>query len=540
MAVFKSKINNKSDAFSKNKSEFSELIKKMEDIYGRAEKVSERRRQKFIERGQLTPRERLSKILDQDTAFIELFNMISYLVDDDNYDTSISGGSIIAGIGFISGVRCLVFVDDSGINAGALTAKSIDKALGCLNISLRQKLPFIHLVESSGINLMNYTVEFWSNTGGMFYGLAKLSAAGIPTIAVLHGLSTAGGAYQPGMSDYVIGVKKNGMAALAGPALLKAATGEIALNEELGGSEMHARVTGLVEYLADDDEHALRIVRDLIDKIDWNTKILKRQPILYEEPFYDTKELIGIVSVDYKVPYDVRELIARIVDGSDFIDFKAEYGVSTVCVQTKINGYSCGIIGNNGPIDPNGATKSAQFIQLCDQSDIPLIFLSNTTGFMVGKQTEQLGMIKHGSKLIQAVSNVKVPKITLNVGASFGAGNYAMCGKAYEPDFIFSWPNAKIGVMGGEQAAKTMEQVMISSAERKGTNIDETKLKSQLTEITEKYNSQSDAFVTSGRGLDYGLINPIDTRKIIGFLLETFWESKHRATKPNSFGIARM
>ena len=540
MAVFKSKIDNKSDAFSKNKSEFSELIKKMEDIYGRAEKVSERRRQKFIERGQLTPRERLSKILDQDTAFIELFNMISYLVDDDNYDTSISGGSIIAGIGFISGVRCLVFVDDSGINAGALTAKSIDKALGCLNISLRQKLPFIHLVESSGINLMNYTVEFWSNTGGMFYGLAKLSAAGIPTIAVLHGLSTAGGAYQPGMSDYVIGVKKNGMAALAGPALLKAATGEIALNEELGGSEMHARVTGLVEYLADDDEHALRIVRDLIDKIDWNTKILKRQPILYEEPFYDTKELIGIVSVDYKVPYDVRELIARIVDGSDFIDFKAEYGVSTVCVQTKINGYSCGIIGNNGPIDPNGATKSAQFIQLCDQSDIPLIFLSNTTGFMVGKQTEQLGMIKHGSKLIQAVSNVKVPKITLNVGASFGAGNYAMCGKAYEPDFIFSWPNAKIGVMGGEQAAKTMEQVMISSAERKGTNIDETKLKSQLTEITEKYNSQSDAFVTSGRGLDYGLINPIDTRKILGFLLETFWESKHRATKPNSFGIARM
>ena len=540
MAVFKSKIDNKSDAFSKNKSEFSELIKKMEDIYGRAEKVSERRRQKFIERGQLTPRERLSKILDQDTAFIELFNMISYLVDDDNYDTSISGGSIIAGIGFISGVRCLVFVDDSGINAGALTAKSIDKALGCLNISLRQKLPLIHLVESSGINLMNYTVEFWSNTGGMFYGLARLSAAGIPTIAVLHGLSTAGGAYQPGMSDYVIGVKKNGMAALAGPALLKAATGEIALNEELGGSEMHARVTGLVEYLADDDEHALRIVRDLIDKIDWNTKILKREPVLYEEPIYDTKELIGIVSVDYKVPYDVRELIARIVDGSDFIDFKSEYGVSTVCVQTKINGYSCGIIGNNGPIDPNGATKSAQFIQLCDQSDVPLIFLSNTTGFMVGKQTEQLGMIKHGSKLIQAVSNVKVPKVTLNVGASFGAGNYAMCGKAYEPDFIFSWPNAKIGVMGGEQAAKTMEQVMISSAERKGTNIDETKLKSQLTEITEKYNSQSDAFVTSGRGLDYGLINPIDTRKIIGFLLETFWESKHRATKPNSFGIARM
>ena len=540
MAVFTSKINRKSDLFNNNREDFIKLIKKMEDIHSRAEKVSERRRSKFIERGQLTPRERLSRLLDKDEIFIELFNMISFLVDDDNHDTSVSGGSIIAGIGFVCGVRCVLFVDDSGINAGALTAKSIDKALGCLDISLKQKLPFIHLVESSGINLMNYTVEFWSNTGGMFYGLAKLSAAGIPTIAVLHGLSTAGGAYQPGMSDYVIGVKKNGMAALAGPALLKAATGEIAKNEELGGSEMHSRVTGLVEYLADDDDHAIEIVRDLINKIDWNSKILKRESIKFQEPIYDCGEIIGVVPIDYKVPYDVRELIARIVDGSDFMDFKPQYGVSTVCVHTKINGFTCGIIGNNGPIDPNGATKSAQFIQLCDQSDTPLIFLSNTTGFMVGKQTEQLGMIKHGSKLIQAVSNVKVPKITLNVGASFGAGNYAMSGKAYEPDFIFSWPNAKIGVMGGEQAAKTMEQVMIASAERKGKTLDNEKLKSQLVEITEKYNSQSDAFTTSGRGLDYGLINPAETRKILGFLLETFWESKHRAMKPNSFGIARM
>ncbi len=540
MAVFTSKINSKSDLFNKNRADFAKLIKKMEDIHSRAERVSERRRSKFIERGQLTPRERLSKLLDKDENFIELFNMISFLVDDDNHDTSVSGGSIIAGIGFVCGVRCLVFVDDSGINAGALTAKSIDKALGCLDISLKQKLPFIHLVESSGINLMNYTVEFWSNTGGMFYGLAKLSAAGIPTIAVLHGLSTAGGAYQPGMSDYVIGVKKNGMAALAGPALLKAATGEIAKNEELGGSEMHSRVTGLVEYLADNDPHAIEIVRDLISKIDWNSKILKREFVEFQEPIYDCGEISGVVPIDYKVPYDIRELIARIVDGSDFLDFKPQYGISTVCVHTKINGFTCGIIGNNGPIDPNGATKSAQFIQLCDQSDTPLIFLSNTTGFMVGKQTEQLGMIKHGSKLIQAVSNVKVPKITLNVGASFGAGNYAMSGKAYEPDFIFSWPNAKIGVMGGEQAAKTMEQVMIASAERKGKAIDNEKLKSQLVEITKKYNSQSDAFITSGRGLDYGLINPIDTRKILGFLLETFWESKHRAMKPNSFGIARM
>ena len=540
MAIFKTKIDSQSENFINNKNQFGSLVKKMNSINGRAEKVSERRREKFIERGQLTPRERLSALLDPNTSFIELFNMISYLIDDNNEDTSISGASVIAGIGFISGVRSMVFVDDSGINAGALTAKSIDKALGCLDISLKQKLPFIHLVESAGINLMNYTVEFWSNTGGMFYGLAKLSAAGIPTIAVLHGLSTAGGAYQPGMSDYVVGVKKNGMAALAGPALLKAATGQIADKDELGGSEMHARITGLVEYLAEDDEHAIKITREVIDKIDWNSSLNNRENILFDNPVYDASELIGVVSADYKIPYDVREVVARLVDGSDFIDFKPLYGVSTVCIQTKIYGHPCGIIGNNGPIDPNGATKAAQFIQLCDQSNIPLIFLSNTTGFMVGKQSEQLGMIKHGAKLIQAVSNVRVPKITLNIGASFGAGNYAMCGYAYKPDFIFSWPNAMIGVMGGEQAAKTMEQVMISSAKRKGVEIDKEKLKKQIIEIAEKYNAQSDAFTTSGRGLDYGIIEPVKTREILGFLLDTFWETSNRSTKSNSFGIARL
>ncbi|SVD39009.1 uncharacterized protein METZ01_LOCUS391863, partial [marine metagenome] len=232
--------------------------------------------------------------------------------------------------------------------------------------------------------------------------------------------------------------------------------------------------------------------------------------------------------------------IARIVDGSDFIDFKPMYGVSTVCIQAKIYGHSCGIIGNNGPIDPNGATKAAQFIQLCGQSKIPLIFFSNTTGFMVGKQYEQLGMIKHGSKMIQAVSNVDVPKITFYIGASFGAGNYAMCGYAYEPDFLFSWPNSVTGVMGGEQAAKTMEQVMVASANRKGIKSDEVKMKKQVKEITEYYNSQSDAFCTSGRGLDNGIIDPRDTRKILEFILQTCWEKSHRKLSPNTFGIARM
>jgi len=540
MAVYESKINTKSNKYLTNRAEMLALVQKLRDIESRSGELSERRRPRFEERGQLTPRERLSSLIDPNTEFVELYNMANYLVEDNNPETSIPGASMIVGIGFVNGIRSLVFVDDSGINAGASTSKSVEKALGCLNISLKQKLPFIHLVESAGANLMNYTVELWANGGGMFYGLARLSAAGIPTIAVLHGLSTAGGAYQPGMSDYVIGVKKNGMAALAGPALLRAATNEVANNEELGGSEMHATVSGLVEYLGDDDVHAIKITRDLIGRLDWN----KNQDIQvkkeYNEPLYSADEIAGIVPLDYKKPYDVREVVARIVDGSDFIEFKPRYGFTTLCLQAEIQGQSCGIIGNNGPIDPNGATKAAQFFQLCDKSDIPLIFLNNVTGYMVGKKYEQAGMIKHGAKMIQAVSNVSVPKITLYIGASFGAGNYGMCGYAYEPDFIFSWPNAMTGVMGGKQAALTMRQVMIASAKRRKQNIDEEELNAKEKAITKHFDDQANAFYTSGRSLDQGIIDPRDTRKLLGFLLETCWEARNRTLKPNSFGIARM
>lgn len=540
MAVYESKINTKSNKYLTNRAEMLALVQKLRDIESRSGELSERRRPRFEERGQLTPRERLSSLIDPNTEFVELYNIANYLVEDNNPETSIPGASMIVGIGFVNGIRSLVFVDDSGINAGASTSKSVEKALGCLNISLKQKLPFIHLVESAGANLMNYTVELWANGGGMFYGLARLSAAGIPTIAVLHGLSTAGGAYQPGMSDYVIGVKKNGMAALAGPALLRAATNEVANNEELGGSEMHATVSGLVEYLGDDDVHAIKITRDLIGRLDWN----KNQDIQvkkeYNEPLYSADEIAGIVPLDYKKPYDVREVVARIVDGSDFIEFKPRYGFTTLCLQAEIQGQSCGIIGNNGPIDPNGATKAAQFFQLCDKSDIPLIFLNNVTGYMVGKKYEQAGMIKHGAKMIQAVSNVSVPKITFYIGASFGAGNYGMCGYAYEPDFIFSWPNAMTGVMGGKQAALTMRQVMIASAKRRKQNIDEEELNAKEKAITKHFDDQANAFYTSGRSLDQGIIDPRDTRKLLGFLLETCWEARNRTLKPNSFGIARM
>ena len=540
MTQYRPRIDPSSDRFVANREEMLALVDKLRSLERRAHDLSERRRPRFEERGQLTPRERLSGLLDPGLPFLELYNMANYLVDDQDPDSSIPGASMICGIGFVSGVRCMVFVDDSGINAGASTTTSISKALGVLRVAQEQRLPLIHLVESAGANLMQYTVELWANGGGMFHGLARLSAAGIPTIVVLHGPSTAGGAYQPGMSDYVIGVKKNGMAALAGAALVKAATGEVAEDAQLGGSEMHASGSGLVEYLAEDDSHGLEIARDLIGRLDWNSACPRPEPRTFQEPAFSPDEIAGVVPVDYQKPYDVREVVARIVDGSDFVDFKPRYGVSTVCIQAEIFGQPCALIGNNGPIDPNGATKAAQFFQLCDQSNLPIIFLNNTTGYMVGIEYEHAGMIKHGSKMIQAVSNVKVPKISLYIGASFGAGNYGMCGYAYEPDFLFTWPNATTGVMGGEQAALTMEHVMINSARRRGKEIDSAALEAQKHAIIEHYDRQSDAFYTSGRLLDHGMIDPRDTRKVLGFALQTCWESRNRTLRPNSFGIARL
>ncbi len=540
MAVFQSKLTADSESFQANRKHMLALVDELREIESRASTLSEHRRPRFEQRGQLTPRERLARLLDPGMPFLELYNLANFLVDDPDRKTSIPGASTLIGIGFVSGVRCLVMVDDSGISAGAMKKKSLDKSLGALKIAMRQKLPFIHLVESAGANLMEYEVELWASGGGMFYQLARLSAAGIPTITVLHGPSTAGGAYQPGMSDYVIGVKKNGMAALAGAALVHAATGEKADEQELGGSKMHATVSGLVEYLAEDDAEGILMARDLVERLDWNRRCEGLSPSVFEEPLLNPEEIAGVVPVDYKKPYDVREVVARIVDGSDFVDFKPGYGPGTVCLQARLFGQACGIIGNNGPIDPNGATKAAQFFQLCDQADIPIIFLNNTTGYMVGTEYEQAGMIKHGSKMIQAVSNVRVPKLTLYIGASFGAGNYGMSGFAYEPEFLFAWPNAVTGVMGGEQAAGTMDLVMRMSAKRRGQEVDEARLEAQRQSIVAHFDKQSDAFYTSGRVLDQGVIDPRDTRRVLGFALETIREGRNRTLQANSFGVARM
>lgn len=537
---FVSQMNPASEAFQQNRADMLALVDRLRSLEARAPTLSEKRRGRFEERRQITPRERLTRLLDPGMPFVQLHSLAGYLADTDDPDKSVPGSSLIVGIGFVEGVRCTIWVDDSGIKAGAMGKMSLPAVLSIQDIARRQKLPLIHLVESAGANLMEYQVEGWARGGALFRNLARLSAAGIPSIVVLHGPSTAGGAYMPGLSDYVIGVRNNGMAALAGAALVHAATGEKADERTLGGSEMHAETSGLVEYLADDDAHGVSIARNVVRRLGWNDHLPPLEERTFAEPAYDPDQLAGVVPVDYRVPYDMREVAARIVDASDFQDFKSRYGISTVCLQAAINGIACGLIGNNGPIDPAGATKAAQFIQLCDQADMPLIFLNNTTGYMVGTEYEQAGMIKHGSKMIQAVSNTRVPRIALYIGASFGAGNYGMSGFAYEPDFLFAWPNAMTGVMGGEQAAGTMTMVARVAAKRKGEAIDETALGDRHRSIAAHFDRQSDAFYTSGHCLDHGVIDPRDTRRVLGFCLETCLEARRRRLQPNAFGVARM
>jgi len=540
MAVFKSKINTRSQGFQENRADMLALIDKLDALNARAPALSASKKPKFDKRGQLLPRERLARLLDPGLPFFEIGNLAGYLLDTKKEEKSIPGGTIIAGIGFIAGVRTAIVVDDSGIKAGSLTEAGGYRLMRAQEIALAQNLPFVHLVESAGGDLMNYTVEGFLRGGAIFANLARLSKAGLPVMAILHGSSTAGGAYMPGLSDYVVGVKGGGKAFLAGPPLLKAATGEIATEAELGGAEMHATVSGLVEYLAETDGEAVLMMREVIARLGWNENCLMPTQNSWADPVYDSAEIAGIVPINYRKPYDVREVVARVVDGSDFSDFKPGYGVSTVCLQAEIFGYRCGILSNNGPIDPNGATKAAQFIQLMDQADTPLIFLQNTTGYMVGKDYEQAGMIKHGSKMIQAVTNASVPRITLMIGASFGAGNYGMCGRGYDPDFCLTWPNAATGVMGGEQAATVMEIVTNAQAARAGLEIDPDVQAQRRAMLTHIFDSQSGAFYTSGHLCDDGMIDPRDTRQVLGFLLATVWEGRTRSVKENSFGIARL
>jgi geranyl-CoA carboxylase beta subunit len=517
----------------------------------RAAEKSAEARPIFEKRGQLLPRERIGLLLDPGMPYLPLCTLAGYLQDTKDADASVPGGGMIAGIGFVRGVRCMVVASDSGIDAGAIQAMGLDKILRVQELALQNRLPFIHLVESAGANLMRYRVEGFVQGGTLFRNLARLSAAGIPVITVQHGSGTAGGAYMPGLSDVVIMVRGRSRAFLAGPPLLKAATGEVATEEELGGAEMHATVSGLGEYLAEDDREALGVARDVVARLRGApTPTLPQRgrgqeglpPPLGEGGGGGSRaeELLSLMPANLREPIDMREIMIRLVDDDSLLEFKPLYGAATLCAQGSIAGHPIGFISNNGPIDVAGANKATHFIQWMCQLGHPIVYLQNTTGYMVGKESEQGGMIKHGSKMIQAVTNATVPQLTIQCGASFGAGNYGMCGRGYAPRFLFSWPSARTAVMGGEQAARTMQIVTEAGLARKGLKPDPAQSQAQYDKIVALFEAQADAFYTSGLLLDDGVIDPRDTRAVLAFCLDTIAEAQARTPRPMQFGVARM
>jgi len=508
-------------------------------LEARAAAASAQSRPLFDKRGQLLPRERLGLLLDTGAPFLPLCSLAGYLQDTRDAARSVPGGGMLAGIGFVAGVRCMVVASDSGIEAGAIQPRGLEKILRVQEIALENRLPFVHLVESAGANLTKYKVEGFVLGGALFRNLARLSAAGLPVLTVQHGSGTAGGAYMPGLSDTVIMVRGRSRAFLAGPPLLKAATGEVATEEELGGAEMHCGVSGLGEFLAEDDREALGLARRVVAQWACGAPALPG-PEGVAEPLFPADDLLGLMPAHPREPVDMREVIARLVDGSEFLDFKPLYGAATVCVQARIGGHAVGLISNNGPIDVPGANKATHFIQWMCQLGHPLIYLQNTTGYMVGKDSEQGGMIKHGSKMIQAVTGATVPQLTVQCGASFGAGNYGMCGRGFAPRFLFGWPQARTAVMGGEQAARTMQIVAEAGMARKGLKPDPAQMQQQFDQIVQVFESQADAFHTSGLVLDDGVIDPRDTRAVLRLCLDTCAEAERHRPRALPFGVARM
>jgi geranyl-CoA carboxylase beta subunit len=538
MPQIESSISTSGAAYATDRDHMLGLLERVRVYEGRTQAKSAASRERFEKRQQLLPRERLALLLDPGAPFLELSTLAGLGMDTADLGKSVPGGGVIAGIGFVSGVRCMVVASDSGIDAGALQPMGLDKQIRIQEMALENKLPYIQLVESAGANLMQYRVEEFVRGGNVFRNLARLSAAGMPVVTVTHGSSTAGGAYQTGLADYIILVRGRSRAFLAGPPLLKAATGEIATEEELGGAVMHTSVSGLGDYLAEDDRDGLRIARAIMAQIDWHRGMPQEPARAHKPPRYDAEELLGIMPADHKRPVDMKQVIARIADDSDFLEFSAGYGSATVCGHFKIEGFPVGVITNNGPIDPAGASKATHFIQACCQSRTPILYLNNTTGFMVGRSYEEAGIIKHGSKMIQAVTSATVPQITIYCGASYGAGNYAMCGRGFHPRFCFSWPNAKTAVMGGEQAAQTMRIVTEAGMRRKG-HVDEARLDEMSARIVDRFDSQMSVFTTSAHLLDDGVIDPRDTRAVLANVLAVCREAELRSPQAMQFSVAR-
>ncbi len=535
-------------AFQDNRAFMRAQLTRVSNAVGRAHATELAFTERARKHEKLRPRERLGLLLDRGAPFLELCALAGYGMYGDT-DGSFAGGQLIAGLGFVSGRRCLVIVWNHAVKGGTITRVTTQKMLRLQDIAKKQRLPIVSLSESGGGNLEGggggdpWGAYAFVEGGVCYCQQAELSAAGIPQIVVAHGNATAGGAYHVALSDYIVLVRGQTQLFLAGPPLLKAATGEVASAEALGGAEMHARVSGTGEYLAEDDADGIRIAREIVAQLPKPAAGALTADVEVLAPLHDPEELDGIVPADAKAFYDIREVIARVVDRSRFLELGRELDSGTICGHAHLGGHRVGIVGNNAPITPNGAKKAAMFLQLCDHSGAPVIFLHNTTGFLVGVEPEERGQVKHGAKLIQAVANLRSPKLTLVVGKSYGAGNYAMASRALKPDFIFAWPTARTAVMGGAQAAKVLQIVAEAKLARSGVAMDanvQAMLDERARAIETGLDATSDAMYCSARLFDDGIIDPRDSRKVLLLALETCLEAEATPRFPNTFGIARF
>jgi 3-methylcrotonyl-CoA carboxylase beta subunit len=535
MPVLSTNLDARSELFRANAAAMKELVDDLRAKAGQAmQGGSESARQKHLARGKLLPRDRVNTLIDPGSPFLEVGQLAALGM----YGENIASAGIITGIGRVSGRECVIVANDATVKGGTYYPITLKKHLRAQEIALQNRLPCIYLVDSGGANLPHQDEIFpdRDHFGRIFYNEAQMSAAGIPQIAVVMGMCTAGGAYIPAMADESIIVRNQGTIYLGGPQLVKAATGEVSTAEEIGGADVHCRISGVTDYCAQNDHHALAIARRIVAGLPLR-KQCPREIRPPREPRFDPAELHGVVPADIRKPYDVREVIARLVDASEFDEFKQLYGPTLVTGFANIWGYPAGILANNGILFSESALKATHFIELCAQRSIPLVFLQNITGFMVGRKYEAGGISKDGAKMVTAVATAGVPKFTVIIGNSFGAGNYGMCGRAYSPRFLWMWPNARISVMGGEQAASVLATVRRDNLEAEGNSWsteDEEKFK---TPIRAQYETQGHPYYSSARLWDDGVIDPADTRLVLGLALSA---ALNAPMEPSRFGVFRM
>ncbi len=535
MSIIQTAINPRSAEFQANARAMQALLA---DLRAKAAQVAlgggDAARAKHVARGKLLPRERVDQLLDPGTAFLEIGQLAAWGM----YDNEAPCAGVIAGIGRVSGVECMIVANDATVKGGTYYPMTVKKHLRAQEIALENRLPCIYLVDSGGAFLPKQDEVFpdRDHFGRIFFNQANLSAAGIPQIAVVMGSCTAGGAYVPAMSDETIIVRNQGTIFLGGPPLVKAATGEVVSAEDLGGGDVHTRLSGVADHLAENDAHALFIARRIVANLNY-TKPVGLSLADAEEPLYDPAEIYGIIPQDTRKPYDVREIIARVVDGSRFDEFKARYGTTLVTGFARLYGMPVGIVANNGILFGESAQKGAHFIELCAQRQIPLVFLQNITGFMVGRKYENGGIAKDGAKMVTAVATAQVPKFTVLIGGSFGAGNYGMCGRAYSPRFLWMWPNSRISVMGGEQAASVLATVRRDGIEAKGGAWSATEEEAFKAPIRQQYEDQGHPYYATARLWDDGVVDPAQTRRILGLSLSA---SLNAPIAPTRFGVFRM